>query len=198
MASADQRIWIEAMPEGWWYSAPTPSGAWTVTFFTDADGLPRRDGRDAISRHWREQFQASLHTRQRIAQREFSAADLETLTSPASLRVIAADSYRAATCHGPGWLAAGDAVCAWDPLSGQGIEKALQSGLSVARAADAILHGGDVGAICGDYADQVDALDQQYCRDRSAYYARVQRWPDAIFWRRRALAAQDVRSVART
>ncbi|AMY10837.1 2-octaprenyl-3-methyl-6-methoxy-1,4-benzoquinol hydroxylase [Luteitalea pratensis] len=185
LASVDQRIWIEATPEGWWYSAPTPGGPWTITFFTDADRVPREKGRDGISRYWREQFLGSQQTKQRIAHLTSFAPMLGTVTMPGALRVFAADSYRSAACHGPGWMAAGDAVSAWDPLSGQGIENALQSGSRVARAVHAILQGGDAGAICRDYADEVEARDGQYRRDRSAYYGRVQRWPDAVFWRRR-------------
>jgi flavin-dependent dehydrogenase len=179
MASADQRIWIEATPAGWWYSAPMPGGAWTFTFFTDADDVPLCDGRVAVGHYWRQQLEQSNHMRKRMA-------GLELTDISGSLQIIAADSYRQLPCHGPAWLASGDACSAWDPLSGQGIEKALQSGLRTAQAVDCILRGGDAADALAGYAAHEDALGRQYRRHRRAYYAQVRRWPDAPFWRRRA------------
>jgi 2-polyprenyl-6-methoxyphenol hydroxylase-like FAD-dependent oxidoreductase len=176
--SGDQRIWIEATPAGWWYSAPMRDGAWTFTFFTDADEVPLRDGRNGVTRYWQHQLAQSTHMRRRFDDLELSASS--------TVQTFAADSYRQMPCHGPCWFAAGDAASAWDPLSGQGIEKALQSGLRTARAVDGILRGGDAAAVLADYAAREDALDEQYRRHRHAYYAQVRRWPDARFWRRRA------------
>ena len=45
----------------------------------------------------------------------------------------AATLFRKAT-RGDGWVAAGDAACAFDPLSGQGIFKALDGGMRAAEA----------------------------------------------------------------
>jgi flavin-dependent dehydrogenase len=77
----------------------------------------------------------------------------------------------------------GDAAASFDPLSSQGIVRALESG----RRAAAAIHdhfAGDRSALqrC------TLALHEQFERyldARLEYYRREPRWPHAVFWRRR-------------
>jgi flavin-dependent dehydrogenase len=72
---------------------------------------------------------------------------------------------------------------ALDPLSGQGIYRALESGM---HAADGIRHAveGNQGAF-SDYAAWVQATYEAYRRERRRMYRLEQRWPSATFWARR-------------
>jgi 2-polyprenyl-6-methoxyphenol hydroxylase-like FAD-dependent oxidoreductase len=186
LASVDHRTWIEATATGWWYSAPTPGGEWTITFFTDADHVPRTEGREAITRYWQQQLASSMHTRRRTIELGLTGLALSHANRPAALQIMAADSYRQIPCHGQGWFAAGDTAAAWDPLSGQGVEKGLRSGLRVARTADAVLRGDDIAVASAGFASEEDRLNADYLVHRRAYYARVRRWAGETFWRRRA------------
>lgn len=188
---ADERTWIEATAEGWWYSAPTPSGQWTVTFFTDADRAPACEGRRTLSRYWLGQLAQAPNTARRLRCLDVAPGALSPTRLAGALRVMAADSYRKVPCQGPRWLAVGDASSAWDPLTGQGIDKALRSGLRAAHTADAVLRSADGGvAALADYARHEEEQDRQYRERYRAYYAQVRRWPDAVFWRRRQTASQ--------
>ena len=84
-------------------------------------------------------------------------------------------------------LLAGDAAMTWDPLSGQGICKALESGMHAARAIDCALNGDNHGL--NDYAQWTRTQFDGYLQSRAKYYRTEQRWPDAPFWRRRHLAS---------
>jgi flavin-dependent dehydrogenase len=77
----------------------------------------------------------------------------------------------------------GDAASAWDPLSSQGIAKALRSGVA---AADTIIEylSGDPAAMVR-YANGSQADFEQYLNTYHHYYRREMRWPEAVFWNRR-------------
>ena len=95
-------------------------------------------------------------------------------------------TYHRAQVHGNNWLLAGDAAMTWDPLSGQGICKALESGMHAARAIDRALDEDNHGL--DDYAQWTQAQFGDYLHTRAKYYRAKQRWPDAPFWRRHHLA----------
>jgi flavin-dependent dehydrogenase len=90
----------------------------------------------------------------------------------------------ASSC-GRGWLAIGDAAQSWDPLSGQGITRALSSALV---AVEVLESGRSVGRALDRYADRARADFRNFLRARSVYYGRETRWPESPFWRRRAQA----------
>src|SRR5947207_6647929 len=97
--------------------------------------------------------------------------------------LYSASSQRLASFASDGWLAVGDAAGAFDPLSSQGIVKALRSGVHAAMAI--VRHfGGDQKAIEG-YSAAVTHEYNHYLDGRAAYYALERRWPDAPFWQRR-------------
>jgi flavin-dependent dehydrogenase len=94
-----------------------------------------------------------------------------------------ARSSRLERFHGEGWLAAGDAAIAFDPLSSQGILSALYSGL---KAGEAV-----IGSLVGDreallhYDVNILKLYTQFLRDRRHYYGIERRWPASLFWQTR-------------
>jgi 2-polyprenyl-6-methoxyphenol hydroxylase-like FAD-dependent oxidoreductase len=181
----DRRPWIEATPEGWWYSAPGIDGRWSVVFFTDADLLPR-SGRHGLAACWLRAVADAPHTSGRL-----EAMALQSSRLMAGLHVRAANSYLTSACQGRRWLAAGDAASAVDPLSGQGIERALRAGIRAAHAANELLnadgHAADLRqlSVLAEYQRGQTAIDREYLAARHECYARVRRWNDRPFWRRR-------------
>jgi flavin-dependent dehydrogenase len=163
---------IEAVADGWWYSARTPDGHMLLAYMTDGDLWARTARRD-------ESFAAGLAraplTRERVA------------GGPGvPVRVVAAASVRLDPASGPGWLAVGDAAMAVDPLSGQGVCLALRSGLS---AAETILgeRAGDAKA-SDEYAASVARAFEAYTATRRWFYGCERRFPSSEFWRRRHLS----------
>jgi flavin-dependent dehydrogenase len=85
--------------------------------------------------------------------------------------------------RGEQWLAVGDAACTYDPLSSQGITKALDSALLAADALERCLRG-DADAL-QTYESTLNARFQDHQHTRAAYYRQEQRWPQAPFWKNR-------------
>ncbi len=165
----DATTLVEAVPDGWWYTARVPGGERVVAYLTDADLLPP-------ALHGSVSFAAAARATSHVA-----AVAGEPLAAP---RVVSARSGRLVPYAGDGWLAAGDAALSCDPLSSQGILTALVTGAAAGEALARALDG-DSAAVEG-YVARLDAVRAAYQRNRAAYYALETRWPDEPFWARRA------------
>src|SRR5262249_5330299 len=125
-ALRDRRTLIEAAEDGWFYASALPAGRAVVVFFTDSDLPAARVLRDRAT------FD------QAVAGPRLLAGGLRGRREGSPV-LRAASSGWLETPAGPDWLAVGDAAFTLDPLSGQGIVKALADGLWAAfAAADAL------------------------------------------------------------
>ncbi|PYV02919.1 MAG: dehydrogenase, partial [Acidobacteria bacterium] len=86
---------------------------------------------------------------------------------------------------GKNWLAVGDAAAAFDPLSSQGIQSALTSGLRAAQSVERYLNGDRVAL--PSYASWVNKNFAEYLLIRNRFYRRELRWPRSLFWQRRQI-----------
>lgn len=168
-AGPDAATLVEAQSEGWWYSALLPGSRVVVAWMSDVDLI--RDREMCRTECWLEGLGRSEWTRARVS------GDLQ-----APLRVWAAYSQRLSQFCGDGWLAAGDAATTYDPLSSQGILKALRAGKIASFVALDALEGRDSASryeklVAAEYAD--------YLETRRWFYSQEQRWPQSPFWRRR-------------
>jgi flavin-dependent dehydrogenase len=170
-AGADQRLTVEACPEGWWYTASLPGDRRIVAWMTDADLVPRRP--EARRRTWLE-----ILGRTRLVGRHVGDPQ-----RAGPLGTVAARSSWLDRPVGPGWIATGDAAMAVDPLSGRGIIHAIESGQAAAEALLAWF-AGNHEAVAGLAEDLAAAFDR-YRALRQAYYTRERRWHEAPFWSRR-------------
>lgn len=164
---------IEAVETGWWYAALLPDGRLVATFFSDPD-LLAETGAWRLA-EWRRQLRAS-----EVIGELVSRGGYET---PERIQTVAAGSSLLTELAGDGWVAAGDAAAAYDPLSSHGIGSALAGGRQAAAALASALQG-DAAALPA-YGERVRAGYARYLWLRHAYYAAERRWPDAPFWRRR-------------
>ncbi len=175
-AVGEPHLLLEAVEDGWWYSVSLPDGSLLASFMADHDTLRGVDRGEL----WRERLAGSTHTAARAA----------GFTQRGPVLVRSAASGRLDRAAGEDWIAVGDAASAYDPLSADGIFKALGSGLDAARRIAARLDGGDGFA---DYAAEVARAFFVYARQRAEHYHRERRWPRSPFWRRRQ--APDPRAV---
>ena len=174
----DTRTLIEACQDGWWYTALTPSGRRTIAFLTDSAYLK---GQPWQHPQW---FMQHLDASQFVGTLVRSH-DLE-IAYPAAL--TSAHTGRMTHFSGSGWMAIGDAAISRDPLSGQGMLKALESAIDAAR----VLQAGSEEAI-RRYGDKMEKDWNVYVRARSNYYALENRWQDKPFWQRRKQAINEAR-----
>lgn len=179
---------IEAAPDGWWYSNRLPAANGEkpmrlVVFHTDKD-LPaakmaaRPEGFDAL-------LNESVHVGPLLKEKGYAPGGM--------IRGAPANSQRLHEFCGDAWMAVGDAAQAYDPLSSQGIDKALRTGShaghmvhyaltdSAERAADLDRN----NAYIRQYGEQQQQLWQTYVLQRQHYYGMQPRWSDQPFWQRR-------------
>lgn len=164
-ADEDSLTRIEAVPEGWWYTARLPSGERLAVFHTDADLPAREQARGAAG------FAELLARTQRLAPL-LAASGWRPRGEP---RAVSAVSTRLDRPAGDGWAAVGDAALSFDPLSSQGLFNALYTGL----------HAGQALQAAPRYVQTLDSVFRAYLHHRLDTYRGEQRWPEEPFWQRR-------------
>jgi flavin-dependent dehydrogenase len=167
----DSYILVEAWEKGWWYSALLPDSSLVVGCMSDADTL-RELGLKSLPR-WLACVRSSRHTHRRLA----------AATPQTQPRIYVAQTQRLERITGDRWLAVGDAATTFDPLSSEGIPKALRSGILASYAICDYFRG--VRSGLEKYEGLVTQEFEGYLGARMDYYRREQRWPDSPFWQRR-------------
>jgi flavin-dependent dehydrogenase len=177
----DEIAWptlIEAVREGFWYSAPVPGRRLVVMLFTEAGIHDAR--RVSTVEGLLELLAATAHTAQRIASTRATFA--------AKPRFLPAGSGRLSRPFGEGWIAAGDAAMAYDPISAHGLTLALRTGID---AAAALIDGREEALQA--YAGVLSRAFSRYRGEALRMYASERRWPAERYWAtRHALAGNEV------
>jgi len=161
---------VEACATGWWYSASMPGNKLVVAYMTDSDLAPEQQLRQG---GWEHQLNSAPRTQKRLKKTE-GAGELKFW--PAASQCL--DAF----C-GEAWIAVGDAAGTFDPLSSQGVFKAMKSGIFGAYAALDYLDG-KTNAL-EKYEQLVKREFENYLEIRSKFYQKEQRWPQSPFWQRR-------------
>lgn len=164
---------VEACRDGWWYTAATPSGHRVAALMADSDWL-RRSGAARLD-VWRDYLAATGHIH--------ALVDADRLLAP--LKVWPSSSRCLDGALPAGLLAVGDAASSFDPLSSQGIVKALRSGIFASYALADYLVKGDGGQGFARYAALIRREFNGYLDTLRDYYLLEQRWPTSPFWQRR-------------
>jgi flavin-dependent dehydrogenase len=166
----DSRTFIESCSDGWWYSSLMPGGRRTIAFQTDADLLPGQEWRTL---DWFiEQFGRTRHISRLLNGHDYVFTRPPQLTS--------ARSSRLERFSDDGRMVIGDAAMSFDPLSGQGLLKAMQSGIKAAEVAS------NAKAMDRKAFDSWnEQVWEQFSNSRKYYYAMERRWPRTVFWQRR-------------
>jgi flavin-dependent dehydrogenase len=184
----DRYTRIEATPDGWWYSnrLPGTEGNKTkrlVVLHTDKD-LPTA----RIAAH-RQGFDHLLESSTLIA----PLLEAEGYRPCGTIRGAPANSQRLRDFCGDAWMAVGDAAQAYDPLSSQGIDKALKTASHAGHMIHYALTDRPQDTVELDsrspylyrYDEQQRQLWQTYLSQRDYYYGIQPRWSDQLFWQRR-------------
>lgn len=165
-------ILVESVPEGWWYSAWLPDGKLIVVLMTDIEIMRQQQ------LHKEHQWSRLLSKANHTSQRAWGG----TLVYP--LAVKPAHSHILDRAVGDDWIAVGDAVAAFDPLSSMGIGHAMTSG---SHAAVALIEhlSSNKGELLKEYQSGLERNFETYLRMRHMYYEMEKRWLEAPFWKRK-------------
>ena len=156
---------VESGPDGWWYSAVLPNNHLFLTYMTDVD-MVRDEGGPRLT--WMRALQMAEGTSERWTG---PIPPTEVYVRPAMTTILN-------RVTGPGWFVIGDAAFSRDPLSSEGINAALEDGLT--------LGGLNVASVKG-YAPSLDHNRRviEYLGRRAVVYGWERRWPGSTFWHRR-------------
>jgi flavin-dependent dehydrogenase len=169
---ADARLMVETFADGWWYTAGLPNGKRVTCCVTDADLAQRMKLNETDN--WQQQLATTNNVAKITNTRKPSGTVTVRSTNSRLLDPVVGDS----------WLAVGDAASRFDPLSSQGIVKALRSGIFASYAIGDLLLRGDESGL-RRYQRYVTEEFRSYTQTRLKYYRQEQRWPNSEFWRRR-------------
>lgn len=181
----DRHTRIEAAAQGWWYSSRLPGSDHgqsrrLVVFFSDKD-LPV--AKLATTPQGFEQLlRETKHIAPLLWERGYEASG--------AIRGAPAHSQRLERFCGDGWLAVGDAAQAYDPLSSQGIDKALNTGSHAGHMIHYALTD-EPGLLDASnsfirrYDEEQRRLWADYITQRDYYYTIQPRWAEEPFWERR-------------
>lgn len=164
---------VEAVSDGWWYVSDAGRGRAVCIFFTDPDLHDRTDWQDPG--YWAQKRMQTSFVKHRVA------AGRYTYVQPP--HYTAAGSHCLERFAGQGWFVAGDAACAFDPLSSHGIAFALRSGIDAGLAAAECLAGMPTAA--DSYDQKLRWAMQTQEAQRVQIYRQESRWADQRYWQRR-------------
>jgi flavin-dependent dehydrogenase len=170
-ADTDRMTLVETAPFGWWYTAPLPASRRMVMCFTRPEDAAR------TVQQFMYLLAQTLHSRARVT--NYVAAQ------PAP-RLSVANSSLLVRMSGPGWIAAGDAAAAHDPVSSFGLASSLTSGMRAAAAIDAVIAGHAHAP--AEYELAMRNEFDRYARTLIHVYGLERRWPESAFWRHYHLA----------
>ncbi|WP_425073367.1 NAD(P)/FAD-dependent oxidoreductase [Sagittula sp. S175] len=166
---------IRSVESGWWYTAPLPGRLRVVAFHGLAEAV------------------SALHRDPDRFTRQAGEVVLARLIAPvAPLQACDACVQLAPHVAGPRWLAVGDAALSFDPLSSQGLQFALYSGIMAAEAICAAL-ADPAGArnAMARYCAQVSDVYRTNQRTRCMFYLQERRFQDAPYWNAQHMSFAD-------
>lgn len=163
---------LEACEYGWWYAAKLPRQRMIAALAVEPFQHQRFGGIGT----WLPALRATQHVAGWLERGKAALTNgcrLETALAPSAIlsRVV-----------GERWLAVGDAASAYDPVSAQGILKALCDGEAAAEAVAGVFAGAGETPLLA-YQDGVFGRFRDYLRLRQYLYGLERRWPRSSFWR---------------
>jgi 2-polyprenyl-6-methoxyphenol hydroxylase-like FAD-dependent oxidoreductase len=163
---------IETFDGGWWYTAALPDNRRIVACMSDADLIRPLGIGQLIG--WMQALGRTRHVHHAVAAaRPVGSPVLRAAGS----RQIARDTTLPLLC-------VGDAASCFDPVSGQGISKALRGGVFASYAIAESLRGKNQ-APADRFRWFVKGEFATYRQTLRHYYELEQRWPECPFWHRR-------------
>lgn len=163
---------VESCPIGWWYTAQLVSGENIISLFTDVDILEPAENRLT----WLNKVLKTTSYVRQIAGHLPDNTSMSTRDARTSIRNVL---WRNS------WICVGDAARTLDPLSGNGIERAIQDGLNAAEVVSKAVTNRNFDELKSLAVNQVGSFHQALAL-QEYYYGLERRWSKEQFWSRRA------------
>ena len=160
---------LESVEDGWWYAARIPGNQLLVAFYTNAETIKAK--RLNKINNFLSTLKQSSNTSKLTDKLELIDEQPKGFPAP---------SYCLNKATGTNWLAIGDAAAAFDPITSQGIIKAMSNAII---AAETIERNKDI--IEKDFSKYQNYLSSNYANYvsmRKRFYQMEMRWPSNPFW----------------
>jgi hypothetical protein len=127
-----------------------------------------------------------------LARTQHSRERLQRAAWDGMVRIFAANPTLVECVAGSSWLLVGDAASTVDPISSQGIQKAITSALAASVVVQTILtRPNQTGPAIEFYQDREETTYRLHVDSLAKLYSRETRWIDQPFWKRRASHADS-------
>ncbi len=178
-APTDYNTLVESLPSGWSYTANLSESRRVAGWMTDRNQLPR-NLRARAAQIYRRALRETRHVRVRLRGARFDGA----------VRIFAANPTLMERVCGPDWILVGDAASTLDPLSSQGVQKAVTSALAATPVVHTILaRPAKTEAAIQFYELREHTLFRDHLDSLRRHYRREGRWSDQPFWKTRRMVA---------
>ena len=165
---------VESAPWGWAWGAPLPNGAFSAMTFVE----PKFGTVDA-SQSPQEFYQQMLPSLKLFS--PCADAQLER-----AVKVCDASIYLANETVGVDWIKVGESAFTLDPISSQGVQAAIRSGLQAATTIHTILKKPDCAVIAQEfYRDSQSEAVKRGVATSANMYAECRRFTKEKFWKTR-------------
>ncbi len=164
---------LEATTYGWWYAARLPNHQTVVALACDRHFMQRFELRKPFN--WLKLLMAQSHyIAPQVASQQWQENSLIINRTPSCIN---------SQITGNHWLATGDAAAAYDPISAQGIYKALSQGIKAAETIKAQEQGSTTAL--QQYSLDIQQQYAIYLDQRNHLYQQEKRWQHLPFWQQR-------------
>ena len=169
---------VETTENGWWYSAPVSRDSTVTMLMTDGDIAVKKNLHQLNI--WEEALAHTFSTRERFLNknREWGPVIFPAVTQKVVRQLNDIRPF----------ISVGDAALSVDPISGSGVIRALRTAKEAAKVVISTLSGDTEGIV--SYEQNRNEECHKYLIKWASYYAIENRWPEATFWKRRALIQQ--------
>jgi flavin-dependent dehydrogenase len=166
-----KHLFIESLPDGWFYTNILPGNKRVYSFFTDHDVIPKQKNRKSffIDRINQSIWAGTYNISESLLNSNMFVSDART--------------YFSRLQFGPGWFNIGDSAYTIDPLSGQGILKNLKAIEFWNDKIEGFLS--DFRTIGLLYTSYNQTNFDNHLMQKMKIYAMEGRWHDCKFWARR-------------
>jgi flavin-dependent dehydrogenase len=175
-ASADDcNTLVESLPEGWFYTAGLGDNRRVSGWMADRDLLPG-DLHSCARRVYSDALAQTRHSRELLQRAAWDG----------KVRIFAASPTLVERVAGSSWLLVGDAASTVDPISSQGIQKAITSALAAGVVVQTILtRPEEKETAIAFYQDREETTFRLHVDSLARLYNLEGRWRDQPFWKRR-------------
>lgn len=164
---------IEAGKDEWFWAAPVSKDQYVACIFSDADAIKTYD---SVNNFYEEKIS------------QFTLLNLhQNISRPKNYKVVSCSStaYKDEKPIGTNYIKVGDAAFSLDPISAQGVQKAIKSAYQGAIVVNTILRKEDTATAISYYDQMIDREIQKNKRWTQDFYNQQQRFTEGEFWMKR-------------